>query len=242
MAGFTILLATMILFTATSFCRLAHAEETDTGAVRKRAAIKYEDIPRKVLAFYYPWYGTQAFTGSWVHYEDIDTEAKTIASSTHYPSIGPYDSHDPEAVAYHMDMAERAGIDGFIVSWWGQGDFSDNAMPVILDEAQKKGIEVTIYYERVPEEKSERAVDDFLYILGKYGSHPAYQKVGGKPVIFVYGRAMGQLWQRWSDVIRPAWSPSRIGTTDPQPEYSTAFTHTTTQERQQGGRPGRSYR
>ena len=202
MAGFTILLATMILFTATSFCRLAHAEETDTGAVRKRAAIKYEDIPRKVLAFYYPWYGTQAFTGSWVHYEDIDTEAKTIASSTHYPSIGPYDSHDPEAVAYHMDMAERAGIDGFIVSWWGQGDFSDNAMPVILDEAQKKGIEVTIYYERVPEEKSERAVDDFLYILGKYGSHPAYQKVGGKPVIFVYGRAMGQLdIVAWASVL-----------------------------------------
>ena len=86
MAGFTILLATMTLFTAMSLCQLAHAEETDAGAVRKRAAIKHEDIPRKVLAFYYPWYGTEAFTGRWVHYKDIDTEAKTIASYTQYPS------------------------------------------------------------------------------------------------------------------------------------------------------------
>jgi len=193
MAEFIVLLIFAMFITVVSFCSSAFAGETDAGAVRKRSAIKHQDIPRKVLAFYYPWYGTQAFTGKWIHYKDIDTDAKTIGDLTHYPSIGPYDSHDPEAVAYHMELAQRAGVDGFIVSWWGKRDFSDDAMPVILDEAQKRNIEVTVYHEDVPDGKSESAVDDFLYVLEKYGSHPAYQRFHDKPVIFVYGRSMGRL-------------------------------------------------
>ena len=202
MTGFSVLITLTMLSMLLFARRIAYAGESDASAVRRRSSIRHEDIQPRVLAFYYPWYGTQTFTGKWRHYNDIDTESKTIGSSSHYPAIGPYDSHDPEAVAYHVELAERAGIDGFIVSWWGKGDFSDEAMPVILDESQKKGREVTIYYEQVPEQKPDQAVDEFVYILDKYGSHPAYQKVHEKPVIFVYGRALGQLdIVTWASVI-----------------------------------------
>ena len=182
---------------------IASAAELDVTALQERMAVRWENVPRKVLAFYYPWYGTPEVTGRWRHYNNVDVEGHSIGSMTHYPSIGPFDSHDPKVIAYHMELAERAGVDGMISSWWVQGDFHDQAMPLILEAAEKQGIEVTVYYERVPRPgEYESAVDDFLYILRQYGAHPAFLKVQGKPVIFVYGRAMGQLGMAdWAKVL-----------------------------------------
>ena len=182
---------------------IANAADLDVGALRQRMAVRWENVPRKVLAFYYPWYGTPEVSGRWLHYSDVNVAAHDIGSMTHYPAIGPFDSHDPKVIAYHMELVRRAGVDGLISSWWAQGDFHDRAMPLILEAAEKKGIEVTVYYERVPKEGDPSgAVDDFLYILQKYGKHPAFLKVQGKPVFFVYGRAMAQLGMTdWAKVL-----------------------------------------
>ncbi|MFQ5810458.1 MAG: glycoside hydrolase family 99-like domain-containing protein [Armatimonadota bacterium] len=170
------------------------AAESDLSGLQQRLAVRWENVPRKVLAFYYPWYATPEVSGRWSHYSDVNVAAHDIGSMTHYPSTGPFDSHDPKIIAHHMDLVERAGVDALISSWWVQGDFTDRAMPLILAAAEKKGIEVTVYYERVPTPgEYSSAVDDFLYILRRYGKHPAFMRVQGKPVIFVYGRAMGQL-------------------------------------------------
>ena len=159
--------------------------------------------PKLVLAFYYPWYGNPDVSGRWIHWSGVDLEKKEIASSTHYPKLGPYDSHDPKVCDQHARWAKENGVDGFIVSWWGQGDFSDEAMKPILEAAQKHGLKITIYYETVPEGKAERAVDDLLYILSRYADHPAWLKVDGKPVIFIYGRTIGQIGlEGWREVIR----------------------------------------
>lgn len=142
-------------------------------------------------------------SGRWVHWTDIDEAAKRIGSATHYPRLGPYDSHDPKVVEQQCQWAERAGVTGFIVSWWAQGDFHDRGMPLILDTAQKHGLKVTIYFETVPPKNHstpEGAAKDVLYVLNRYGKHPAWLAVRGKPVIFVYGRAVGQIglegWQK----------------------------------------------
>ena len=37
------------------------------------------------------------------------------------------------------------------------------------------------------------AVQKVLYLLEHYGKHPAWLKVNGKPVLFVYGRAVGEI-------------------------------------------------
>src|SRR6476659_3733945 len=36
-----------------------------------------------------------------------------------YPLIGPYDSDDPEVARWHIRLAQSAGIEAFLVSWWG---------------------------------------------------------------------------------------------------------------------------
>jgi len=169
----------------------------------KRSEVTYSEVPRQVLAFYYPWYGTPEFDGRWAHWGKPDFEKKDIPASLNYPVLGPYSSHDPKVVREHMRMMKEAGITGVIVSWWGQRDFTDRAMPLILDECAKKKMTATVYYERVPRPRDPKtAVADFNYIKRQYGSHRAFLRVGKKPVIVVYGRAMGQLsLSQWTDVI-----------------------------------------
>jgi hypothetical protein len=157
-------------------------------------------VPKQVLAFYYDWYGNPEHSKRWVHWKDVNPSAKTIGGSTHYPVLGAYDSHDPEVLRKHFREAKAAGITGFIVTWWRKGDFHDQGMPGILKAAQQAGMKVTIYYETVPGNRPEGAADDLLYILNQYGRNPAWLHAHGKPVVFVYGRAVGQLkldgWQK----------------------------------------------
>lgn len=174
-------------------------------------------VPHEVLAFYYGWYGNPQVSGHWSHWSDVDESNKAIASTTHYPQLGPYDSHDPKIVEQQCRWAKDAGVTGFIVSWWAQGDFHDQGMSLLLDTAQHNGLKITIYYETVPPRgapKPEGAVNDLLYILNKYEKHPAWLKVAGKPVIFVYGRAVGQIGlEGWRSIITEVNKQYRGGAT-----------------------------
>jgi len=173
------------------------------GEMAKRGDVTYSNVPRQVLAFYYPWYGTPDFDRHWAHWGKPDFEKKDLPESLHYPVLGPYSSHDPKVVREHMRMMKNAGVTGVVVSWWGQGDFSDRAMPLILEQCEKNGMKATIYYERVPKPRDPAtAAADFNYIKSRYGSHRAFLRLGSKPVIVVYGRAMGQLsLSQWAEVI-----------------------------------------
>jgi len=180
----------LIVFGLPGVMGMAMAQE---GAAALAAT---EPVPRLVLAFYYPWYGNPAVAGGSgrrAHWEGIDEANRTIASSTHYPVLGPYDSHHPETIAQHCRWAKESGVDGFIVSWWGHGDFSDLAMPRILDACAKSGLVATVYYETVRPRTVERAVAELTEVLRKYADHPAWLRVLNKPVIFIYARVVEEL-------------------------------------------------
>jgi hypothetical protein len=157
-------------------------------------------IERRVLAFYYPWYGIPegpggaGGAGRTVHWGRIDVQNKDISQSTHYPALGAYDSHDTAVIDQHCRWAKAAHIDTFIVSWWGHGDYTDRAMPKILDGCKQHGLTACIYYETVPKpQTAQTAAQDIIKVLEKYGSHEAHLKIDGKPVVFIYGRAVDEL-------------------------------------------------
>jgi len=190
-------------------CLTAGAQEEKFSMLQfmaQRQNLRYVKVPHRVLAFYYPWYGSKEFHKRWVHWDRVDTQTKDIGSSTHYPAIGPYDSYDTGVIDYHFELAKGCGIDGMISSWWGIRSYEDRAMPVLLERAKLKGIEMTVYFETVrgntTKEKVANTVKDLSYIVDNYGSHPAFLKVEGRPVIFVYGRAMGQAsLSEWARII-----------------------------------------
>ena len=153
-------------------------------------------VPRQVLAFYYGWYGNPETSKHWVHWENVDNQNKRIGNSTHFPALDAYDSHDPSVIAQHCRQARKAGITGLIATWWAQGDFHDQGLPALLDTAQRTGLNVTAYFETAHPGQGtarENALRDVLYLLKKYGQHPAWLKVNGKPVLFVYVRALQEL-------------------------------------------------
>jgi len=159
-------------------------------------------IEAKVLAFYYPWYGTPWVSGAWIHWNEGDHDPDIIGpggrrdiGATNYPARDVYDSNDPAVLDAHIADAEAAGIDAFIASWWGVGDFTDQAFAALLDRIEARGSTVRAcpYYENVPGESAENALADLLFILDQYGTREAFFRVDGRPVLFIYGRAMGQL-------------------------------------------------
>ncbi|MBI4661651.1 MAG: glycoside hydrolase family 99-like domain-containing protein [Verrucomicrobia bacterium] len=182
---------------------IAHAGAQGLDPLLKaRSQVQWRGVPRQVLAFYYGWYGNPPVSGSWVHWEKVDESAQIIGSSTHYPRLGPYDSHDPKVIEQHCRWAKEAGLTGFIVSWWAQGDFHDRGLPPLLEAAQKAGLNITVYFETV---HANDASKDVLYLLEHYGRHPAWLKVNAKPVLFIYGRALGQIKaEGWLKVISEA--------------------------------------
>lgn len=173
------------------------------GATEAPGRHHFAQVPHEVLAFYYPWYGSNGR-----HWGGSDTVGHKILNATHYPVAGAYDSHDPALIDSQIDQAKGHGLTGFISSWWGQGTFEDQAVPILLDSAEKRGFHVSVYWETAPgkgAQQIDQAVSDLAYILNRYGARRAFLKVGGKPVIFVYGRVMEQMpAESWPAVIDSA--------------------------------------
>jgi hypothetical protein len=148
----------------------------------------------KVFAAYYPWYGNPIGpSGELSHWRARDVNnTGNLRNSAHYPLIGAYDSHDPNVIRSHIQLAKQAGIDGFICSWWGPGPpsslaFPDRAVNTILSVAEEENFSISMYYESVRDELTLDLISqEFDYFLSNYGFHPAFLKDMGEPVIFVY--------------------------------------------------------
>ncbi len=193
-----------------------HEPPAPLALVRERLARKVPPPKRRVLAFYYPWYHTRAFSGRESHWGKWDAERKDAPLALRWPASGPYDSLDPRVIRRHLDQARAAGIDGLVSSWWGPKSDTDQALPLLLEEARRRGMEVTVYYETLPGKPPslEGAARDLLYLGKKYASHPAWLRVGGRPVIFLYCRALDQAgllgWLRILRAARRAGGPDWV--------------------------------
>lgn len=160
--------------------------QVDAGAIRKgteRAVLPPRTYAPRVLAFYYPWYGRPDGPAKrWVHWNPR-TERH---DSTHTPRLGWYDSNDERTIEQHIRWAKEAGIDGFIISWWGKGTYEDRTVMKILDRCRALDFLGTLYYESCRD--ADQLRKDLEYVLDRYGRHEAFLKVRGRPVIFIYSR------------------------------------------------------
>jgi hypothetical protein len=129
-----------------------------------------------VLAFYYNWYDEKSFG----------------PKKTSDQPITPYKSTDRATIERQVDQAKQAGLDGFVVSWYGPRDAADNQteanLRTLLDVAQQKGFRVAVDFEtNGPFFKSKTDVQNALAsLLSTHATHPAYLKVNGKPVVFFW--------------------------------------------------------
>jgi hypothetical protein len=142
-------------------------------------------------AFYYPW-----FPEAW-------TQRHTTPYTNFTPSLGLYSAYDLATIQRHIAAMQYGHIQAGIASWWGQGKHTDVKFPQLLAAAAGTSFRWAIYYEGESQGNPSptQISEDLTYINDHYGHDPAYLRVDGRPVIFVYaapGDACGMA-QRWKE-------------------------------------------
>ena len=127
--------------------------------------------PPRTAAFWYLWY-PQTPTG---HYT---------------PLLQPYNSSLPKVLKQEVNEMQYAGIQIGIISWFGPGTESEaTRLPLALRAADGTHFRETLYYE--PEghgnPTSAKIESDLAYIEAHYAHDRNYLKIGGRPVLFVWG-------------------------------------------------------
>jgi glycoprotein endo-alpha-1,2-mannosidase len=105
--------------------------------------------PKRVRTaiFYYPWYGTPKFDGSYRHWNDRGHKPPTDIASSFYPSRGAYSSSDPRTLDAQMAEIASAGVDEIVVSWWGKGSPEDERLGAVASAAREHGLQVAAHLE-----------------------------------------------------------------------------------------------
>jgi len=140
-------------------------------------------------AFYYPWY-PQTWTVGGQHPHDT-------------PSLGYYNSTSTATIRRHIRAMRWARIQAGIASWWGRGSLTDARLRRLLRVTAKlrSPFRWSLYYEAEaqgnPSVGQLRA--DLTYIRDRFGNAPAFLRLKGRFVVFVYadgGDACGMV-DRW---------------------------------------------
>jgi hypothetical protein len=141
--------------------------------------------PPLVLAFYYDWYDQNTWKPNRV--PDMP--------------VTPYASNDPSTIARQIAQARGAGIDAFVVSWWGAGNPTDSNLQIVLDQARTANFQVAVDFEVTSPfyHSKQDAINSLKNLLATRAQHPAYLRVDGKPVIFFW-REQKYSPDEWRDI------------------------------------------
>lgn len=143
-----------------------------------------------VLAFYYMWYGPDAFS----------------AGKTPDLPITAYISDRSDVIERQVREAKEAGIDAFVSSWTGTGTETDTNLPRLMDEAVKQNFRVTLYIETNSVMQHGDVAAQVQSLLLRYGCSPAFLHWNGKPVLFFWSpQSLGgpEAWRTLRQKIDP---------------------------------------
>ena len=153
-----------------------------------------------VFAAYYVWYHTGDHPGyPWALWTNDKAAQNPDALATRrphepplasvlHPLCGLYDSADPEICDWHVKLAQAAGIDAFLVSWWDTHLARDQAFEQgIFAAAERQGFKVAMLDERAQFHNDlEVYRESVVRYLTKYKDRDAYLKIDGRPVVYLY--------------------------------------------------------
>ncbi len=129
------------------------------------------------------------------------------------PSIGLYDSRDPGVGGLQIDQAKGAGIDAFVVSWFGLEDqaVTTAVLNNLLDRASERGFMVGAavdIFDPNFNNARDKLINSLNYLVNDRANHPGYLRYNGKPVIaFAFQNRLNFTTAQWQE-IRNAVDPN----------------------------------
>lgn len=149
------------------------------------------DSERLVLAFYYTWFDNKTWTSGTV--PDVPAT--------------PYNSDDHAAMARQVDQAKGAGIDAFVLNWWGKGNRTEKNLKALLNISAQRGFRVAVDFDiNSPVMNGVGSyADNLRHLHTVHANHPAYLRYQGRPVVFFYNvsRLPVATWQSLRDQADP---------------------------------------
>ncbi|MCK5242709.1 hypothetical protein KAR34_09675, partial [bacterium] len=153
-------------------------------------AVNWWERPGKG-ADHWSWYG---------HYPKIDS---TDIASVYHPLLGLYDSSDEEYMEWVIEVLMDMGVDGMNVDYYAGTREHDKWLAKLFEVVEKvnkknplgRKFELAVMYEtKIIRENygfADRGVlkEHIKRVLNTYALSPAYQRVAGVPVIYVFGMA-----------------------------------------------------
>jgi hypothetical protein len=167
--GWRILLTLLLLLLVALFSILLQSSRPAQAAAPAQAA-----TDPLVLAFYYSWFDDNTWNSGQL--SDLPAER--------------YVSADRGAMGRHIDQAKAAGIDAFLVAWYGPGggNQTETNLQALLEEAAARNFRIGILFETdSPFLGDAGSVGAALqHALSVHANHPAYLRADGRPVIFFW--------------------------------------------------------
>lgn len=186
------------------------------------------EIKPMLIAYYTAGYRTPDYSGAWGQWKNagpnvpeafqhdpdhlLPNGERDIAS-VYMPVVGTYDSGDPDLCEYHILLAKAAGLDGFVVDWFGpnmaQDHMQDDAnVRTLLNMAEKLDFKIALCFEdrscfpplQPMVQNREQAVNQAKAALQSaqdiFFSSPAYLRMNDRPVVTTHNQ--GKIGQDWS--------------------------------------------
>ena len=158
--------------------------------------VRAQATDRLVLAFYYTWFDENTWTPDKV--PDLP--------------IALYASRERDVMRRHIEQARQAGIDAFVVSWYGpqvENNQTETNFAAMLDEAAAQGFHLAVDFEvRSPFYASQGDVVNALRsLIDRHAQHPGYLRWQGRPVIFFWGNQA--IWCGEGQTAVAAWQAIR---------------------------------
>ncbi len=117
---------------------------------------------------------------------------------------------DRGVMGRHIDQAKSAGIDAFVVSWYGprvENNQTETNLRALLDEAAARGFRIAVDVEVAgPFFGGAGDVQHALAaLLSTHCQHPAYLRSDGKPVVFFWRQQRFNVgtWNAIRDAVDP---------------------------------------
>ncbi len=120
----------------------------------------------RTAIFYYPWYGTPTFDGSYRKWNERGHKPPADIASNFYPARGLYSSADPVTLDAQMREIARAGVDEIVVSWWGRSSPEDKRFGAVAAAAGEHGLAVAAHLEPYDARTVASATLDIEYLHG----------------------------------------------------------------------------